>query len=173
MSPLKDTTLKIAFTWAPCPGLQNTCPDKSYKLQLPFITKLKLCANEITISPEMFLNGGMHWHGQMVIHDQVKWYKSVLPMFKKYGHVKIKVNPNAGWHEYVLKTVEIMRQVLDVNLPLDKSMLQTRQRRDVKMPYSIMKLDDYLPSYYSLDGLPDKKVLSTPDSYECLDDLHP
>jgi len=73
--------LIVAFTWAPQQRYQRVDPLESYKIQKPMIRNLSLCCNYINLHPELFVNGGLHYHATLHINDEIKWYKKVLPFF--------------------------------------------------------------------------------------------
>lgn len=80
---------------------------------------LKRCCH-YEIYPELTLNGRLHFHGIIAIFDMVKWNKSVLPTLQKvYGFLLIKKIDNIEkWRIYILKDIDKMKKVLDINLPL-------------------------------------------------------
>lgn len=47
------------------------------------------CMHTYCVLPEFNLNGNLHYHGWFQLKDAVKWFKSILPLLKRYGYVKI------------------------------------------------------------------------------------
>lgn len=123
---------KVAFTWSPAPHLQAVQPKWSYSKQIERIKQLRRCCESVTIAPELFANGGMHWHGELVISDMIKWHKSILPSFKRSGFVKIKTDVDQGWNEYIRKDNDMMCKILDMSLPLVKEDLNRMSKRERK-----------------------------------------
>lgn len=112
MEPSTDI-LKLAFTWSPRPDMQHDDPKKGFAQHLPVLRNILKCCDKYELHPECFLNGGLHYHAYLEIKDKIKWYKSVLPTFKRYGFVVIKKNPNEHWHKYIRKDGQIMYDVLE------------------------------------------------------------
>lgn len=137
-------SLVVAFTWSPRPALQRNDPKKGHENMLPLLRRLTSCCSQIHLTPEFHVNGTLHYHGQLVISDQIKWYKSVLPSFKSNGFVVIKKNPNTKWMEYMMKDFDVMKDILGLTEPLDMLKLKT-SKRSVPPPERVTQAD--LESY--------------------------
>lgn len=121
-SHLSDT---IAFTWACNKTFHTTDPKIGFSMAVQVLKKLRLVSKEFTLYPEIG-NGGsnIHFHGIIKLNDKVKWFKSVLPIFKRNGFVKIKPIKNDGWYEYIIKEWDIMKQILDLDTPVNNEYIE-------------------------------------------------
>lgn len=94
-------------------------PKRQFQDTISEVTyNFRRCAKEFIISPELHVNGNIHYHCTIWVHDLIKFYKSVLPKFKRNGHIVIKKDPNDKWTEYIYKDTEKMSKILDVSLPI-------------------------------------------------------
>lgn len=57
-----------------------------------YLSKIKLCSKRFIIYPEFDVAGRLHYHAIINIHDKVKWYKAILPTFRRMlGFCDVKV----------------------------------------------------------------------------------
>jgi len=155
-----NSLLTVAFTWSPANYLQKVNPQESYKLHTPVLRRLTQCCQSLQIYPECFVNGGLHYHGTLVINDKIKWYASVLPHIKHNGFVVIKPKPDNGWLKYISKDWDTMSAVLQLDKPLDLMTLKTKLRRDKKCNIHLVRpstLEDFIsvePYLSDSDSIP-------------------
>lgn len=110
----------IAFTWSPDPSLFYKIyePERQHQSCYSYLYNLRLCSNFL-LSLELTQQGNIHYHALIRLTDKVKWYKKVLPTFRKNGNVKIKTgNTNSKWIEYICKDKKIYEKVFNLKLPL-------------------------------------------------------
>ncbi len=117
---------KIAFTWNPDPKQvrEHINPLWTLNEHTYHLMKLKRCCKEVNLYPEYCASGKLHWHGSLVIKDQVKWFKSILPYFKYRGYVCVKLEFSAEWTKYIQKNKVDMEKILEIQLPLTLKTLQ-------------------------------------------------
>lgn len=146
--PQKKSTSKdyvLAFTWAPAPYLQRNDPKDGYKVQLPVLRLLTRCCSQIKLHPELFVNGGLHYHAYLVINDSVKWFKQILPEFKYKGHVVVKTYRDDKWMDYITKSWDEVKSILDLTRPLDLALLKCRGKKMPEMPKTIKRgMEDFI-----------------------------
>jgi len=145
-----NSLLTVAFTWAPASHMQRKDPIEGYKIHTPVLKRLTTCCSALKIYPECFVNGGLHYHGTLVISDKIKWYASVLPNLKYSGFVVIKQRPDDGWLKYISKDWDVMSAVLQLDKPLDLMILKTRLRRDKNC--TILKRPSTLEDFISIES---------------------
>lgn len=114
--------MRVAFTWSP-KNIVSCDVSTQFFTHYIHIRKLNKCAKYI-IYPECNLAGNIHFHGTLEIYDKIKWYKSVLPTFKRNGFVCIKSNPNDKWTMYIEKDKSTMEGVLNITLPITQETKQ-------------------------------------------------
>lgn len=103
----------LAFTWSPDPKVISPYvdPEKQYDACFSFLILLSKCSRFVIYS-ELNLSGNIHFHAIISLHDKVKWYKKVLPTFKRNGFVVLKHNVNEQWHKYISKDSIMMKEIL-------------------------------------------------------------
>lgn len=141
----------IAFTWCPNNKYHTSDPAVGYCMAIQTLKYLRLVSKDFVIYPELTLQGNIHFHGKIYIHDAVKWFKNVLPKLKKNGFVKIKTNLNEGWDEYCGKQWDIFKDVLDLANPIDYQYLSKIKK--LKDPVTHAKnILDIMPYRYVSDS---------------------
>nr|DAV32344.1 MAG TPA: Rep protein [Bacteriophage sp.] len=144
----------FALTWSPNPSFHRECdPLKQMSGILPILNKLKYALQGI-LTFELNMNGNIHIHASVDhIHDRIKWYKSILPLLKRNGFVKIKGNIDDGWKEYLLKDTKAMEQILGIDkLPVDISSIKYHATKSCIMPELDNGICEFFPcTLYSLD----------------------
>lgn len=126
--------MTVAFTWSPANICQRIDPQDSFKLQIEHIRLLRLCCDKVDLYPEMFLNGGLHWHGTLHITDKIKWYKKILPNFRKHGMVVVKSNPDETWNRYQSKEWIMMQELLNIPNIDTVYVMKKKGKRDTTTP---------------------------------------
>lgn len=110
----------IAITWAPNNTFHTNDPKIGFSMAVQILKKIRTVSKEFTLYPELGVSGSnIHFHGVIKLHDEIKWYKSVLPILKRNGFIKIKAKYNDGWLEYCTKDWEVFKNVLDLDRPID------------------------------------------------------
>jgi len=110
----------LAFTWSPNPNIYKGYfkPVMQHNNCLPVIRLLHKCAQGV-VYPELNQNGNIHYHAKLNILDNIKWYKQVLPTFKRHGYVVIKRgNINEKWDEYIKKDQVLIQEILEQPIPI-------------------------------------------------------
>lgn len=112
----------ISVTWSPSPMAGVISPEKQFTKHIAVFQKLKrLCVN-LVISPELNLNGNIHYHMLVVLKNwkaKAEFYKWRLPEMKSYGFVQVKACDNMlGWLKYMSKDTDLMSAVLEIALPI-------------------------------------------------------
>lgn len=119
----KTVQQTIALTWSPDPSKYSHVTKPYTQLCEHYRTvlfSLRL-ASFFSMYPEMHANGNLHYHGIVKIFDKVKWFKFVLPHFKRNGYICIKTNVDDGWHDYCAKEAELTSKILGITLPIGES----------------------------------------------------
>lgn len=149
-----------AFTLSPSPEyIRARTPMAQFQELLPYICRMKQsCAGVIT--PELNLNGNIHFHGSILIKDKIKFYKHTLPMLKKVGFCLMRrIDDMSKWTEYIKKDIEVMKGILDLeSLPLDLEKIKYRQVQMLAEP----SLDHGILEYFP-------KIVCTIDTEGCTD----
>lgn len=103
----------LAFTWSPAPATYAPYvdPEKQYDACFSIVKKLSKCSKFVAYA-ELNQNGNIHFHAIVQLHDKVKWYKSVLPTFKRTGFVVMKFNVDEQWHKYISKEFDLMVKLI-------------------------------------------------------------
>lgn len=78
---------------------------------------LARCCKFFEIFPELTVDGKIHYHILLELKDRIKWYKKVLPKFKRNGFVCVKY-ADEKWKTYCLKCKEEMEELLECELPI-------------------------------------------------------
>lgn len=150
----------LAITWAPRPlDLDPIGQLQHYTENLRQL--LNLCCS-CQISPELFVNGSLHFHitARLIKKSyRIAFYKHVLPAMRRQGFVKIKkIDDLVQWVKYCSKDDEIMKEILNMDLPLTRdSKIFKRERhkkcrsripehKEVKFEGNIIKQCDDLAS---------------------------
>ena len=110
---IRDT----CFTWCPIPAFHSGSSEQQLQETLPIVQKLAKCTSDCVIYPELTLQGNIHYHALFKITDKVKWFKSVLPTFKRNGFVKVVAcneNHKDKWLSYIRKEAEVMIPILSL-----------------------------------------------------------
>lgn len=119
--PLHGMGMLLAFTWTPDPKkIRGVKPQFQYDECVSTLCNLNMCCYDFVVSPELNVNGNIHFHGILDIKDKVKWYKKVLPSFKYMGFVLVKPNPDTKWKWYIFKDKDLMSKLLK-NYPFTPS----------------------------------------------------
>lgn len=137
----------IALTISP--PKRTGVPSFHYRDDLEKLRCIRRCSRRFIIYPEFDLQGRLHYHGTVHIHDKIKWFKSVLPSFEKMGFVKVKLDPNLAWTVYQSKSFGVTSHVLGISLPIYPG--NTRARRQSQEV--LRELDSsgrLLPQYRSI-----------------------
>ena len=155
----------IAFTWSPQTYLQRNIPIEGYKVHLPILRRLLKCCSKIQVNPELFVNGGLHYHAQLEVSDKIKWYRSVLPTFKSTGLVVCKKNPDSNWMKYITKDWDDMSTILSLDTPLDSMALRSRGKKPKDLVlHTKVNLDDFLSVGYKDESSDSESSMETPES---------
>lgn len=107
------TALTLTFRehWSPDPikQFQTTIGD--------VVRQLHRCCDYYAIYPELRDHSGeLHYHCTIIINDKIKYYKKVLPFFKRQGFIKAKgIFDIEVWHDYCKKNLKLMRKILFLN----------------------------------------------------------
>lgn len=116
--PIPRVGTLIAITISPRPS--DPDPKKQLLSHVPILRKLKLCSKEFSLNAEITLNGVLHYHGTLLITNQIYWYRTVLPLIReRLGFVLIKPNPDHHWTNYCNKDIGNMIFILDLPLPIN------------------------------------------------------
>lgn len=119
----KGLSDQIAITWACAPTFHTTDPKIGFSMALKVLRKVRLVSDDYIFYPEIGDSGSnIHFHGMIILKDKVKWFKSVLPTLKRNGFVKI-TKMNEGWYDYIKKDWEIMKQILDLEIPINNEFM--------------------------------------------------
>lgn len=111
MEPSPDL-LALTLTYKAHSGADPVWQFKTTKEDLSSL--LNSCATDWKMYPELTTDGNLHYHGILAIRDKVKWYKKVLPTFKRNGFVKLKkVFDLDEWIAYCRKDLKLMKKILE------------------------------------------------------------
>lgn len=131
----KDTGIAVTLTYKNHYGI---CPKDQYSTSVyEVIRHLKACCDHYEISPECTTRGDIHYHLTLVLRDRVKWFKSVLPRFKRNGYVCVKpCDDPDGWRVYCTKDNTEMKEILDLphDLPITPQIVKLhygKARREI------------------------------------------
>lgn len=107
--------MKIALTWTPNPKLLGLDPYETYLNHLvSVISSLRRCCESFCVYPEFNKKGNMHYHGVLYVNNVKRYYREVIPLFKKQGYIlEKKGNIDSKWDAYISKDVGIMRKALE------------------------------------------------------------
>ena len=110
---------KYALTWSPRPLYRVTNVKKQFQIYMKMICGAGIykCL-DLALVCELNLSGNAHFHGSFNIVDPLEWYKTVLPLLKNQGFIKIKEIDSDGWDDYIRKDNHYMTQILGITLPL-------------------------------------------------------
>lgn len=109
---------EICFTWCPSPAYQIGDAKCQFIETFKLIRKLRLCTATCKVFPELTLQGNIHYHGLFTLSDPIKWYKSVLPTFKRNGFVKVVYcvdKHRDKWVKYIMKERNNMLNILEID----------------------------------------------------------
>jgi len=95
-----------------------------------YLKHIKRCSRVYCIVPEFSPVGRLHCHGWLVIHDMIKWIKSVMPRFKRSGQTRFNQMRSSKALEYYLKDTRVTSGILKTSAP-----------------FSHMTHEDYLDEY--------------------------
>lgn len=117
---------------------------------IQIVRLLRASCELFEIYPEMTEEGNLHYHLICLIKDKIKWYKSVLPSFKRNGFVKIKKIFNIDkWREYCNKERATMEELLGVKIPLTRETTKGFVKKIRKTSdEEVKKLDNILRYYH-------------------------
>lgn len=81
---------------------------------------LRRCCKKYCIIPEISDAGRLHCHGWIVIHDKIKWIKSVKPKIEKGGYMKMTKQKykSKGFKYYKEDIVDTFNIITDHTFPL-------------------------------------------------------
>lgn len=98
----------------------GTTPKDQFNTSIyEVIRGLKATCSHFEISPECMGNGNIHYHITLILRDRIKWFKQVLPRFKRNGHVCIKsCDDPEGWRAYCTKDSGDMKEILELDYDL-------------------------------------------------------
>ncbi len=138
--------MRIAITWSPNPRYLGHDPHETYLNHLvDVISSLRLCCEEFFVYPEFNQKGNLHYHGELIVRDYRKYYRTVIPLMKKKGFVLEKKRVDSKWKEYCQKDSKIMKKVMN---PLPVPV--TEQTYIFIGRYSRVKLMDRLACAHTL-----------------------
>lgn len=132
----QQDTERLALTWAPKPIYINI--SDQWQHHLPILKKLSKNALTLELYAEMTMNGNLHYHASLTVKDQIKWWRSTLPLLKHHGFVTIKKRLNENWDVYIQKQRLAMQSLLKIALPLTTTHEQFRNlKRKVAVPDAV------------------------------------
>lgn len=115
----------LAITWTPRPLTHGDYePIKQFTNYVSILRNLKLKCQRLSISPELHVNGTLHFHITVWLKksDRYTLYKTTLPQMRYKGFVKVKKVDNLlPWLDYCMKDNELMSEILEMALPLDEN----------------------------------------------------
>jgi len=118
--------------------------DYHYRDDLDKIKLLKSCSKRYMIYPEFSVSGRLHYHGIVEIHDRVKWFKKLKPLFEKMGMLHIKSiddhKARIGWIIYMSKAWPETKSILSLENPI-----MPKHEPRVKRHIGYNELDDNIP----------------------------
>lgn len=127
-----DTFLTVTYKCDPAVRPKKQFDYTIYKL---FTLLSKSCY--FVISPEFTMNGRIHYHGLLKIYDKIKWYKQTLPSLKYEGMVKVEtIKYYQKCDDYIKKDVKMMKEILNIDLPIDDSRKEFMINKSKKMKKS-------------------------------------
>lgn len=103
---------------------------------------LKQCSKQFVLYPELDFKGRLHYHGIVLIHDQIKWYKKVMPSIKIIGFICLKELPKTkdrlNWLTYCMKEWGMTRELLgrvrgELAEPIMPSHSRTHRRKSKQL----------------------------------------
>lgn len=116
------------FTWNPDPRIFNhdkyfnvkdkkvlstTEVKKCWIKMLQVLKHIQRCSSSFCIVPELSDEGKLHCHGWFKLTDKIKWFKSVMPIIKKKGFMKInKLNTPIENIDYYYKEINETQGIL-------------------------------------------------------------
>lgn len=139
---------RIAITWACNRTFHTNDPKIGFSMAVNVLKKLRTVSEKFILYPEIG-NGGsnIHFHGVIILKDKVKWFKSVLPTLKRNGFVKIKPLKSQEWYDYIQKEWEIMKNILDIDSPIDDEYIakvckydRFKKKEDIKSSQNIIDM---------------------------------
>lgn len=126
----------IAFTWNPDPFKTVKWKDRpifQHRDCRDYLRLLKKCCSDVYIMPELTKHGNIHYHMVLHINDEIKWFKQVLPTFKKTGTIDVNLDIDTGWYHYIEKDKLKMEAILEITLPITRAELErTKYEKKVK-----------------------------------------
>lgn len=87
------------------------------------IKYIRRCSKHYMIYPEFDIKGRLHYHGLIYISDPMKWYKQILPMFRKIGFVDVQIIGRTFENKlnvllYIRKHWMVTKDILNINDPI-------------------------------------------------------
>lgn len=80
----------IFITWSPRPSTLHYSQEKNYVNHIHDIFfDFHTCMSKFALTPELNVNGNIHYHGWFVVKDSYRLYKYVIPRMKRQGFVSI------------------------------------------------------------------------------------
>lgn len=112
----------LAITWAPRPI--DLDPIGQLRRYVEELRALRNLCCSCQISPELFVNGSIHFHitARLIKKSyRIPFYKNVLPAMRRQGFVKIKkIDDLVPWVKYCSKDHDIMKEILNMDLPITR-----------------------------------------------------
>lgn len=115
---LNDLRTIYLFTWNPKDSFAQ-CDDPTSKwdtMICRILKHFKRCMSYYAIVPEFSDQGRLHCHGWFIIKDKIKWVKSVLPLVKRSGFMKMNKMRSSKAFEYMKKELEETQSILHDSL---------------------------------------------------------
>lgn len=98
---------------------------------------LERCCKIFNVVAEVSDQGRLHCHGYIVISDKIKWHKSVLPLMKSHGFMKMNKMKSHKALYYYKKDLEVTRALMP-GTPICFNHINARRIiRDIRIKYLI------------------------------------
>lgn len=128
------------FTWCPNSTFHVMPTGQQFKETFKLLRKIRYSLEgHYKIYPELTINGNIHYHGMFAIKNKVHWFKTSLPLLKRYGFVRVdKVKPKIKdkWQRYIQKDCKDMMTILDLDQEqFDEDGLSIHYKQRDKQPF--------------------------------------
>jgi len=106
----------ILITWNPSDRMVGDDSDYDSKWRNMigrYLKCFKRCSSEFCFVPEISDMGRLHMHGWFRLKDKIKWVKSVIPLLKRNGRLKVAIMRSKNALYYYRKEFNITSGMLD------------------------------------------------------------
>ena len=108
------------FTWNPKPTfyeyrkLGNNDYISQWVLMISVLKEFSRCSDMYCFIPEISDEGKLHVHGWFMLSDKLKWLKSVRPLLRKNGFMKInRLHTKIEKIDYYYKEIDETKDILN------------------------------------------------------------